>query len=66
MLLNAMNFAGVGEATHGQHDRMSVSRSLIGTGFRSRSCFQGDRAWRDESGNERAKIKNLSVSKNPC
>lgn len=55
------NFAGVGEATHGQHDRQR-SPGAIGNASDPSRVFKGKKM-PGHSGNERRKIKNLIVAK---
>jgi len=55
------NFSGVGDATHGQHDRQRAPGSIGNASDPSR-VFKGKRM-AGRSGNERVKIKNLSVAK---
>lgn len=55
------NFSGVGEATHGQHDRQRHPGS-IGQASDPARVFPGIKM-AGRSGNERAKIKNLTVAK---
>ncbi|MDR8394498.1 50S ribosomal protein L3 [Aliifodinibius sp. S!AR15-10] len=54
-------FSGVGEATHGQHDRQRHPGS-IGQASDPARVFKGIKM-AGRSGNERAKIKNLTVAK---
>ena len=54
-------FSGVGEATHGQHDRQRHPGS-IGQASDPSRVFKGMRM-AGRSGNNRAKIKNLTVAK---
>ncbi|MDX1671191.1 MAG: 50S ribosomal protein L3 [Balneolaceae bacterium] len=54
-------FSGVGEATHGQHDRQRHPGS-IGQASDPSRVFKGMKM-AGRSGNEQAKIKNLSVAK---
>jgi len=54
-------FSGVGEATHGQHDRQRHPGS-IGQASDPSRVFKGVRM-AGRSGNNRAKIKNLTVAK---
>lgn len=55
------NFSGVGEATHGQHDRQRHPGS-IGQASDPSRVFKGMKM-AGRSGNERTKIKNLTVAK---
>lgn len=55
------NFSGVGEATHGQHDRQRHPGS-IGQASDPARVFPGIKM-AGRSGNERTKIKNLTVAK---
>ena len=55
------NFSGVGEATHGQHDRQRHPGS-IGQASDPARVFPGIKM-AGRSGNERAKIKNLTVAR---
>jgi len=55
------NFSGVGEATHGQHNRQRHPGS-IGQASDPARVFPGIKM-AGRSGNERAKIKNLTVAK---
>lgn len=55
------NFSGVGDATHGQHDRQRAPGSIGNASDPSR-VFKG-KSMAGRSGNERVKIKNLSVAK---
>lgn len=55
------NFSGVGEATHGQHDRQRHPGS-IGQASDPSRVFKGMKM-PGRSGNERTKIKNLTVAK---
>lgn len=55
------NFSGVGEATHGQHNRQRHPGS-IGQASDPSRVFKGMKM-PGRSGNERAKIKNLTVAK---
>lgn len=54
-------FSGVGDATHGQHNRMRAP-GAIGNASDPSKVFKGMRM-AGQSGNERVKIKNLSVAK---
>lgn len=54
-------FAGVGEATHGQHDRQRAPGSIGGSSYPSR-VFKGMRM-AGRMGNDRVKIKALRVVK---
>ncbi len=54
-------FSGVGEATHGQHDRQRHP-GAIGQASDPARVFKGIKM-AGRSGNERAKIKNLTVAK---
>jgi large subunit ribosomal protein L3 len=55
------NFGGVGEATHGQHNRQR-SPGAIGNASDPARVFKGKKM-AGRSGNERAKEKNLTVAK---
>ncbi len=55
------NFAGVGDATHGQHNRLRAPGSIGGASDPSK-VFKGMKM-AGQSGNERVKIKNLSIAK---
>lgn len=55
------NFSGVGDATHGQHNRLRAPGSIGGASDPAR-VFKGMKM-AGQSGNERVKIKNLSVAK---
>ena len=55
------NFSGVGEATHGQHDRQRHP-GAIGQASDPARVFPGIKM-AGRSGNERTKIKNLTVAK---
>lgn len=55
------NFSGVGEATHGQHNRQRHPGS-IGQASDPSKVFKGMKM-AGRSGNERTKIKNLTVAK---
>jgi large subunit ribosomal protein L3 len=55
------NFSGVGDATHGQHNRMRAP-GAIGNASDPSKVFKGMRM-AGQSGNERVKAKNLSVAK---
>jgi len=55
------NFSGVGEATHGQHDRQRAP-GAIGNASDPSRVFKGKKM-AGRSGNERVKIQNLSVAK---
>lgn len=55
------NFSGVGDATHGQHDRQRAP-GAIGNASDPSRVFKGKRM-PGRSGNERVKIKNLSIAK---
>lgn len=55
------NFSGVGEATHGQHDRQRAP-GAIGNASDPSRVFKGKRM-AGRSGNERVKVQNLSVAK---
>lgn len=54
-------FSGVGEATHGQHNRLRAPGSL-GAGSTPSRVFKGTRM-AGQMGNERVKIQNLKVLK---
>ena len=54
-------FSGVGEATHGQHDRSRAPGSLGGSSYPSR-VFKGMRM-AGQMGNERVTVQNLQVIK---
>lgn len=55
------NFSGVGEATHGQHDRQRHP-GAIGQASDPARVFKGMKM-AGRSGNQRAKVKNLTVAK---
>jgi large subunit ribosomal protein L3 len=55
------NFSGVGDATHGQHNRLRAP-GAIGNASDPSKVFKGMRM-AGQSGNERVKIKNLSIAK---
>lgn len=55
------NFSGVGDATHGQHNRLRAP-GAIGNASDPSKVFKGMRMG-GQSGNERVKVKNLSVAK---
>jgi large subunit ribosomal protein L3 len=55
------NFSGVGEATHGQHDRLRAPGSVGASSFPSR-LFKGLRM-AGRTGNDRVKVRNLKVVK---
>jgi large subunit ribosomal protein L3 len=55
------NFAGVGQATHGQHNRMRAPGSIGGASYPAR-VFKGMRM-AGQTGNERVKVLNLKVMK---
>ena len=55
------NFSGVGDSTHGQHDRQRAPGS-IGQASDPSRVFKGTRM-AGRSGNTRTKVKNLSVAK---
>ncbi|SMO97420.1 50S ribosomal protein L3 [Gracilimonas mengyeensis] len=55
------NFSGVGDATHGQHNRLRAP-GAIGNASDPSKVFKGMRM-AGQSGNERVKVKNLSVAK---
>ncbi|MGN8225000.1 MULTISPECIES: 50S ribosomal protein L3 [unclassified Gracilimonas] len=55
------NFSGVGDATHGQHNRLRAP-GAIGNASDPSRVFKGMRM-AGQSGNERVKIKNLSIAK---
>lgn len=54
-------FGGVGEATHGQHDRSRAPGSIGGSSYPSR-VFKGMRM-AGQTGNERVKVKGLKILK---
>ncbi|MGX5819384.1 50S ribosomal protein L3 [Chitinophaga lutea] len=54
-------FSGVGEATHGQHDRQRAPGSVGGSSYPSR-VFKGMRM-AGQLGNERVKVKGLKILK---
>jgi large subunit ribosomal protein L3 len=54
-------FSGVGEATHGQHDRSRAPGSVGGSSYPSR-VFKGMRM-AGQTGNERIKVKGLKIVK---
>ena len=55
------NFGGVGDETHGQHNRLRAPGSIGGASDPAR-VFKGMRM-AGQYGNERVKVKNLSVAK---
>lgn len=55
------NFSGVGDATHGQHNRLRAPGSIGGASDPSR-VWKGMRM-AGQAGNERVKVKNLSIAK---
>ncbi|MBO6523530.1 MAG: 50S ribosomal protein L3 [Balneolaceae bacterium] len=55
------NFSGVGDATHGQHNRLRAPGSIGGASDPSR-VFKGMKM-AGQYGNERVKVKNLSIAK---
>jgi large subunit ribosomal protein L3 len=55
------NFSGVGDETHGQHNRLRAPGSIGGASDPSR-VFKGMRM-AGQYGNERVKVKNLSIAK---
>jgi len=55
------NFAGVGQATHGQHNRLRAPGSIGAASYPAR-VFKGMRM-AGQMGNERVKIENLQVLK---
>lgn len=55
------NFAGVGDATHGQHNRLRAPGSIGGASDPAR-VFKGMKMG-GQHGNSRVKVKNLSVAK---
>lgn len=55
------NFSGVGDATHGQHNRLRAPGSIGGASDPAR-VFKGMRM-AGQYGNERVKVKNLSIAK---
>ncbi len=55
------NFSGVGDATHGQHNRLRAPGSIGGASDPSR-VFKGMKM-AGQHGNERVKVKNLSIAK---
>ena len=54
-------FAGVGQATHGQHNRMRAPGSIGGASYPAR-VFKGMRM-AGQTGNERVKVLNLKILK---
>lgn len=54
-------FSGVGEATHGQHDRSRAPGSVGGSSYPSR-VFKGMRM-AGQTGNEKVKVKGLKILK---
>ncbi|HEY0611615.1 MAG TPA: 50S ribosomal protein L3 [Chitinophaga sp.] len=54
-------FSGVGEATHGQHDRSRAPGSIGGSSYPSR-VFKGMRM-AGQTGNEKVKVKGLKILK---
>jgi large subunit ribosomal protein L3 len=55
------NFAGVGQATHGQHNRMRAPGSIGAASYPAR-VFKGMRM-AGQMGNERVKVSNLQILK---
>ena len=55
------NFSGVGDETHGQHNRLRAPGSIGGASDPSR-VFKGMKM-AGQYGNERVKVKNLSIAK---
>lgn len=55
------NFSGVGDATHGQHNRLRAPGSIGGASDPAR-VFKGMKM-AGQSGNSRVKVKNLSIAK---
>ncbi|MEO9967642.1 MAG: 50S ribosomal protein L3 [Reichenbachiella sp.] len=55
------NFGGVGQATHGQHNRLRAPGSIGGASYPAR-VFKGMRM-AGQTGNERVKVTNLQVMK---
>lgn len=55
------NFGGVGQATHGQHNRLRAPGSIGGASYPAR-VFKGMRM-AGQTGNERIKVTNLQVLK---
>ena len=55
------NFAGVGQATHGQHNRLRAPGSIGGASYPAR-VFKGMRM-AGQMGNERVKVTNLEIVK---
>lgn len=55
------NFGGVGQATHGQHNRLRAPGSIGGASFPAR-VFKGIRM-AGQTGNKRVKVLNLKVMK---
>ncbi len=55
------NFSGVGDETHGQHNRLRAPGSIGGASDPAR-VFKGMRM-AGQYGNERVKVKNLSIAK---
>lgn len=55
------NFSGVGDETHGQHNRLRAPGSIGGASDPAR-VFKGMRM-AGQFGNERVKVKNLSIAK---
>ena len=55
------NFGGVGQATHGQHNRMRAPGSIGGASYPAR-VFKGMRM-AGRMGNDRTKVINLKVLK---
>ena len=55
------NFAGVGQATHGQHNRLRAPGSIGGASYPAR-VFKGMRM-AGQMGNERVKVTNLEIMK---
>lgn len=55
------NFSGVGDETHGQHNRLRAPGSIGGASDPAR-VFKGMRM-AGQHGNSRVKVKNLSIAK---
>ena len=55
------NFGGVGQATHGQHNRLRAPGSIGGASYPAR-VFKGMRM-AGQDGNRRVKVTNLQVMK---
>ena len=61
ILQSRLPFGGVGQSTHGQHDRLRAPGSIDAASYPSR-VFKGMRM-AGQMGNERVKVQNLRVLK---